>query len=200
MPPIVAVIAAVATVAVGIATINAIKKAGVQQTKATEVTGQIGEVQKEQVAVQREIIGLEQRSQEVAVRRERRGAIREAQIRRARAISQATAAGAGGGSGLAGGLGSLGSQLGGALGFSTTQGAISGEISQRREKLSGLESQVIDLGVQRQRYLDRASYYGGRAEMFGGAMSLFGGQLGGFGTLTSLFRPRTPNLTSGIGG
>ena len=198
MPPILGVIAAVATVVSAVATISAINKAGKEQEKATQVTEQIGEVQKEQVGVQREIIGLEQRSQEVAVRRERRGAIREAQIRRARAISQATAAGAAGGSGLAGGMASLGSQLGSALGFSTTQGAISGEITQRREKLSGLESQAIDLGVQRQGYLDRASYYGNRAEMFSGASSFFGNTLGGFGTLQNLFRPAAPNLTAGV--
>lgn len=198
MAPVVAVIAAVATVATGIATVNAVKKASQQQQQATQVTEQIGQVQQQQVAVQKEIIGLEQRSQEVSVRRERRGAIREAQIRRARAISQATAAGAGGGSGLAGGMASLGSQLGSALGFSTTQGAISGEITQRREKLSGLESQVIDLGVQRQGFLDRASYYGNRAQMFSSGMNFFGGTLGGFGTLQGLFRPAAPNLTQGI--
>lgn len=104
MPPAAAVIGAVAGVAtvVGtVASINAQKKASRAQ----------------------------QRQQDLATRRSQRQAIREAQIRRAQALSSAQGLGAAGGSGILGGTASLTSQVGESLGFSTQMSGLSREIS-----------------------------------------------------------------------
>lgn len=74
--------------------------------------------------------------------RSRRQAIREAQLRRASALSSAAAFGGLGGSAIAGGVGSLGSQLGETLGFS---GQMSG-LSQRITKLNTAASMYGAIG------------------------------------------------------
>lgn len=100
MPQAIAVIGAVASVGGTIMAVN-------QQKKAAR---------------------LQQRQQDLATRRSQRQAIREAQIRRAQALSSAQALGGAGGSGVAGGISSLGSQLGGSLGFSSQMSGLSNEI------------------------------------------------------------------------
>jgi len=72
---------------------------------------------------------LQQRQEELTNTRNRRQAIREYQIQRARALAGAAGAGAGFGSGVAGGIGSLSSQLGSDLGFGSQMSGISREIS-----------------------------------------------------------------------
>lgn len=84
----------------------------------------------------------QQQQQELRASRSRRQAFRELQISRARARASAAAMGAGDSSALAGGLASLSSQYGSALGYSGAMTGLSREISQ--------------LGVQQQTALMRA--------------------------------------------
>lgn len=84
----------------------------------------------------------QQQQQELRAARSRRQAFRELQISRARARASAAAMGAGDSSALAGGLASLSSQYGSALGYSGAMTGLSREISQ--------------LGVQQQTALMRA--------------------------------------------
>lgn len=70
-----------------------------------------------------------QRQQEEQNRRSQRQAIREAQIRKAQTRQTATASGAQFGSGLAGGISSLGSQVGSTLGFSSMMSGLNKTIA-----------------------------------------------------------------------
>lgn len=121
MPPAViavaSVVGAVATVAGTVASVNAQKKAA----------------------------RLQQEQQTLATRRSSRQAIREAQIRRAQTRSSAQALGVVGGSAEAGGMASLGSQLGSALGFSSQMSGLSKQIgmAQSRANTAGA---VANLG------------------------------------------------------
>ncbi len=72
----------------------------------------------------------QQKQQELRAARSRRQAFRELQIGRSRAKASAAAMGAGGSSALAGGLASLSSQYGSALGYSGAMTGLSREISQ----------------------------------------------------------------------
>jgi hypothetical protein len=100
MPQTLAIIGAVASVGGTVASLNAQKRAS----------------------------RLQQQQQTLATRQSQRQAIREAQIRRAQTMSSAQALGAVGGSAVAGGTASLGSQLGGALGFSSQMSGLSKQI------------------------------------------------------------------------
>lgn len=82
-----------------------------------------------QAKANRRAAQLQEEQQQLNTARSRRQAIRQNQIRRATAISQAEALGAGGGSGAAGGIGSLSSQLGEQFGFSTAMSGLSRGIS-----------------------------------------------------------------------
>jgi len=106
MPQTLAIIGAVASVGGTIATINAQKRAS----------------------------RLQQQQQQLATRQSQRQAIREAQIRRAQTMSSAQALGAVGGSAVAGGTTSLGSQLGGSLGFSSQMSGLSNQISMAQSR------------------------------------------------------------------
>lgn len=70
-----------------------------------------------------------QRQQEEQNRRSQRQAIREAQIRKSQTQQTATASGAQFGSGLAGGISSLGAQLGSTLGFSSVMSGLNKTIA-----------------------------------------------------------------------
>lgn len=96
------------------------------------------------VSAQRRASRLQQQQQTLATRRSQRQAIREAQIRRAQTMSAGQALGVSGGSGVAGGISSLGSQLGGALGFSSQMSGLSNEISvaQNRAATAGALSNL----------------------------------------------------------
>ena len=93
---------------------------------------------------------LSQQQQAVATRKSRRQGIREAQIRRAQSIASAQGAGGLQSSAAAGGIGSLGSQLGAELGFSTQMSNLSRDIGTARSKaeMFGGIAQLGALGYQ----------------------------------------------------
>ena len=94
----------------------------------------------------------QQQQQTLARRRSARQNIRQAQIARARALASAEGSGASGGSGQFGGINSIGSRLGGALGFSSQQSALSGVVSSAQSRaqtysgIAGLGSTLFRLG------------------------------------------------------
>jgi len=100
--------------------------AGAVASAAQGVVGYIAQKKAAKAAAAQN--ALQRKQQELATRRERRSAIRQAQIQRAQTLSAAGGAGALGGSAVSGGLGSLTSQLGSGLGYSGEQGAISADI------------------------------------------------------------------------
>lgn len=106
MGPIAAVIGAVASVGGTIASMSAQKKAA----KASK------------------------KQQDLSTTRSNRQAIREAQLQRAQAVAAGSSMGALGGSALAGGLGSLGSQLGSGLGFSSQMSGLSADIEKFQQR------------------------------------------------------------------
>jgi hypothetical protein len=91
------------------------------------VVGAVGAIQS--AAAQRRAVDLQERQQELATRRSRRQAIRQAQIARSNAISAGANLGGLQGSSLQGGLSSLGSQVGAELGFSSQMSGLSKDIS-----------------------------------------------------------------------
>jgi type II secretory pathway pseudopilin PulG len=127
MPPVALVIGAVATVAGTVMSYRGQKKAARAQ----------------------------QLQQAVATRRSRRQAVREMQIRRAQAVASAQASGTLGSSGAAGGIGSLTSQLGSEMGFSTQMSGLSADISSgmaqanRGGAIAGLGGAAMQFGLDR---------------------------------------------------
>lgn len=93
-----------------------------------------------------------QRQQELQTARERRQVIREAQIRRAQTVAAGAQQGGLGGSSIAGGLSSLGSQLGSGLGFSTAMSAMSSDINRYNQRaatwssIAGIGSSMFQAG------------------------------------------------------
>lgn len=87
-----------------------------------------------QYKAQKKAAAASRRQQDLSTQRSNRQSIREAQLQRAQAIAAGASMGALGGSALAGGLGSLGSQLGSGLGFSSQMSGLSADIEkfQRR--------------------------------------------------------------------
>lgn len=123
----------------------------------------IGQAEKSRQATER--AAASQRQQQRAQAAEsRRRAFREIQAKRAQARAQAQALGATGGSGVAGGISSLSSQFGSALGFGS--------------QMSGL-SQDINM------FQAQAASAAARSEMFSTASSFLGNNLGGFETVKS---------------
>lgn len=125
------------------------------------------------VSAQRKASRLQQQQQTLATRRSQRQAFREAQIRRAQTMASAQALGAVGGSAVAGGTASLGSQLGGALGFAS--------------QMSGLSNQI---GMAQ----NRAATAGALANLGGSVFQA----AGGFGAFGSNEQGPKPDLLSGI--
>jgi hypothetical protein len=72
--------------------------------------------------------------------------MREAQIKRAQAQSQAQALGAAGGSSLSGGLGSLSSQFGAKTGFAGQMSGLSGRVTMASQKAS-MFGDIAGLGM-----------------------------------------------------
>lgn len=132
MGPIAAVIGAVASVGGTIASVNATRKAA-----------------KTQAAIARE----QQKQQEASYRRQQRAAVREAQIRRAQGMALSQGAGVTGSSLVGGGMSSIGSQVGSALGFGT--------------QLSGLSANITNLGVSAANYTQQANMFGSIAQIGG---------------------------------
>ena len=112
---------------------------------------------------QKKAASAQQRQQKMEAERTQRAALRETQIRRAQAMAQAQAMGAVGGSGVSGGIGSLSSQYGSALGYSG--------------QMSGLSQQITMANY-------RANLYGGIADIAGSGFS----QMGGLPTLLEKFK------------
>lgn len=110
-----------------------------------------------------------QRQQELAARRERTQTLRSAQIARAQAVASAAGVGALESSGAAGGIGSVSSRAGEALGFGTQLSGISRNISYYQQQ----EADAIS-----------------RANLFGAASGLTG-KLGGNAYLRSRIAPTT---------
>lgn len=83
---------------------------------------------------QKKAAAASKKQQDLNTSRSNRQSIREAQLRRAEAMAAASSMGAIGGSALAGGLGSLGSQLGSGLGFSSQMSSLSSDIEKYQGK------------------------------------------------------------------
>jgi FAD synthase len=147
MGPVAAVIGAVASVAGAGAAIVGTKKAAKASQKAADT--------------QIEIAKEQQKQQEIVYKREQRSAIREGQIRRAQGIASAQAAGVSGGSIVGGGMASVGSQVGSTLGFGT--------------QLSGLSSNITDLGIKASQFTQQANRYGAIAQIGGNVFQAVGG-------------------------
>ena len=88
---------------------------------------------------------LQQRQESLSNQRNRRQAIREFQINRARALAGAVGAGAGFGSGVAGGIGGLSSQLGSDLGFGSQMSGLSRGITSASRQ-ANIGSGIASLG------------------------------------------------------
>ena len=88
---------------------------------------------------------LQQRQQEVATRASRRQAIRQAQIARAQTVASASAQGATGSSAALGGVGSLNSQVGSQLGYSSQMSNLSSGINAANNRANTF-SGVAQLG------------------------------------------------------
>ena len=115
-----------------------------------------------QAKAAKKVSRLRQQQERLRVRRERRGAIRQAQIKRAMAENVAFAEGAGIGSGISGGLSSLGSQLGSGLGYSTQGSNLSNDIfsTQRKAISSAAKFGAIQSGLG---MVSSAASYGAKA-------------------------------------
>lgn len=103
---------------------------------AATVIGTVGSVRAQSRAA-----SLQRRQEELSNTRNRRQAIREYQIQRARAMAGAVGAGAGFGSGVAGGIGGLSSQIGSDLGFGSQMSGLSAGINRantQANNMSGL--------------------------------------------------------------
>lgn len=87
-----------------------------------------------QYSAQKKAAKAAQRQQNLSTQRSNRQAIREAQLQRAQAIAAGASMGALGGSALAGGLGSLGAQLGSGLGFSSQMSSLSNDINKFQQR------------------------------------------------------------------
>lgn len=99
------------------------------------VVGTIGSLN-----AQRKAARAQERQEQLASRRSRRAAIREMQIRRAQLLATGQGLGAQGSSAVAGGAGSLGSQLGAELGFSSSMSALSGIITRQTQRAANFNA------------------------------------------------------------
>ena len=94
---------------------------------------------------QKKAADAQAQQQALSVRRSRRQAIREAQIRRAQTTAVTGAAGGLTGSGYAGGIGSLGSQLATNFGFGTQMSGLSSLVNQGMQQ-AGVGSAISSIG------------------------------------------------------
>lgn len=90
---------------------------------------------------------LQRKQQNLERQRQTRAAIREAQLKRAQAISSANASGAGFGSGIQGGISSLGSQFGGTLGYASQMSGLSSQIGMATNQANTWGS-IADMGMK----------------------------------------------------
>jgi hypothetical protein len=101
--------------------------------------------QRQSVDAQNHAYKLEAKQQALAAARSRRQAIREAMILRAQSSAAGQAVGATGSSGLAGGLGSLASQLGAEEGFASTYSGLSRKITRLNINAASLAGRASTL-------------------------------------------------------
>ena len=119
--------AAFTTIALGITAAASVGSA-IQSNKAAKAQGRAAEEQRKQ--------------QQLQAQRSRRQAIRQAQLQRAQAFAAGVGAGAQGGSGIAGGLSSLGSQVGGAMGYSTQMSGLSQNIGMFNQQAANAKARA----------------------------------------------------------
>lgn len=106
-----------------------------------------------QVQLGKKQANLQRDQQALATRKSRRQAIRQAQITRSQAIASSQAGGTGTSSGNAGGIGSLTSQLGSELGFSSQMSGLSHQIGNLQSQIStagaitGLGGSLFNFGM-----------------------------------------------------
>lgn len=129
----------------------------------TAVVGTAASISAQQkaAATQEKMAEQQQRQQELAYRRQQIQAIREAQIRRAQGLATAQAAGVGTTSLVGGGIGSIGSQLGSTLGYSSQQ--------------SGISQNISRLGIQANNQLSLANMFGNVADIGSSVFQFSGG-------------------------
>lgn len=89
-----------------------------------------------QYSAQKKAAKASKQQQDLSTQRSNRQSIREGQVQRAMAIAAASSMGAMGGSAIAGGLGSLSSQIGSGLGFSSQMSGLSGQIEKYSKQAS----------------------------------------------------------------
>lgn len=119
---------------------------------------------------QRQAAKAQVRQQQEQARRSQRQAIREAQIRRAQALSTAQAAGAIEGSAVSGGLASLGAQTGEALGFGSMMSGLSRQISvaSSRAQTAGAIAGLAFTGFDIARGMGRGTQGPTESQLLGG--------------------------------
>jgi len=83
---------------------------------------------------QKKAAKVSQQQQALATRQQRREAIRRQQLTRAQTVASASAQGATGSSAVEGGMSSLGSQLGGQMGYSTQMSGLSRDIAKYQSR------------------------------------------------------------------
>lgn len=109
--------------------------------------------QKRATRAQVGIAQQQQQQQELAYRRQQRATIREAQVRRSQGMATSQAAGVVGSSVAGGGAASIGSQAGSALGFGS--------------QLSGLSSNITNLGISASGFQQQANMFSSLAQIGG---------------------------------
>jgi hypothetical protein len=123
---------------------------------------------------QKRLLESKQRQDQLNQQRERSRLIREARIKRGQALQSATNQGAGTGSGIAGGMGSIQSQLSNSLSFLDTAQSFSREQSLFQSNIVGAQGQQNTANA-----------------LFGAGLTVFKGA-GGFGAFKSVFSKDTP--------
>lgn len=143
------VVLATATIATGVESIKQSEKARDAQQRAA--------------AAQR-------KAEKVRATQSQRRANREVLIRRAQAKAQAESLGGRGGSAIAGGISSLSSQFGSAVGFAGQMSGLSQDVNMFQAQAAGAAA---------------------RSEMFGSLSGTFG-NLGGYETIANVFKGKFP--------
>jgi len=143
MGPLLGVITAVA----GVASV-------VNTAKAAKAAGRSADIQANMAKEQ-------QKQQDLSYQRQQRQAIREAQIRRAQGVSSAQGFGVGSTSLAYGGVSSIASQTGSALGYGS--------------QMSGLSSNIVNMGIAANAANADSARYTSMAGVAGSAFNFLGG-------------------------
>ena len=129
----------------------------------TAVVGTVASVsaQNKSANLQAGIARKQQKQQDLSYQRQQRQAIREAQIRRAQGAVSAQGLGVGNTSLAYGGMSSIASQTGSALGYGS--------------QMSGLSGEIVNMGISANAANARASMYNSIASIGGTAFNALGG-------------------------